>query len=290
MRFINNSLSKENLAIGLIVISNDDVRFKFSDEKIRLIRKLNPNSLDLVNFTINKIKHSINSSLKNEKELFQSKNIFTKEYLDRLSSYNNGILQFDKPSGIDILFDDSFFNSFFNKYIDLGKGNFALEKQIQPVSEFKRILKTQFYKPLVNQIDVDFKIKKKQIPSLYFDYHLDGIGVNGVVYSIKGIDLNSKQSPATIAKDISEFESFNQRLDSFSKSKGISGDNKHYLVIDQPHKGARLSYIDLYDILSESDKNLSFYELISSNDLNNVVSQLKENNARKFSEEFLLEL
>lgn len=284
LRFINNPLSKENIAIGLIWISENQVKFKFSNDKVKITKKLNPKSFDLTNFTLNKIDESINSSILKEGELITNDNIFHKEYLERLSSYNNGILQFDKPSAINIDFNESFFNSFFKKYIELESSNFKLENK--SISVFKNNIQTKLYKPLAKQIDVDIKIKKKQIPSLYWDYHIDAIGVNGVVHSIKAFDLISYQSPSLIAKDISEFESFNQRLDSFTKSKGLSGkDNKHYIVID-PYKGPKVSYLDLYNILSESDKSLPFYQLISSKDLKNLVSDLKKDNTRKFSEEF----
>jgi hypothetical protein len=283
LRFINNPLSRENIAIGLITISENKVRFKFSNEKVNLIKKLNPASFDLTNFTLNKIQNSINSANINEGELIGNENIFSIEYIERLSSYNNGILQFDKPSAINMDFNQTFFDSFFLKYIELESKQF--KKEVKPVSLFKDRIRTKLYRPLENQIDVNLKIRKKQIPSLYFDYHLDGLGVNGVVSSIKGIDLNSNQSPSVIAKDISEFESFNQRLDSFSQSKGLPKGNKHYLVID-PYRGSKLSYLDLYSILSESDKDLPFYELISSEDLNRLVLQLKNDKTRKFTEEF----
>ena len=284
LRFINNPLSRENIAIGLIAISENQVRFRFSNEKVNLIKKLNPYGFELANFTLNKIEDSINSSYVKEDELIGNENIFNIEYIERLSSYNNGILQFDKPSAINIEFNQTFFDSFFIKYIGLESRYSKTENN--SISIFKNRIKSKLYEPLKNQIDVDLKIKKKQIPSLYFDYHLDGIGVNGVVYSIKGIDLNSNQAPSVIAKDISEFESFNQRLDSFSKSKGLpAGKNKHYLVID-PYKGSKLSYLDLYNILSDSDKDLPFYELIGSKDLNELVIQLKKNKTRKFTEEF----
>ena len=275
LRFINSPLSGENIAIWLIAISEDQVRFKFSNEKVSLVKKLNPDSFDLTIFTINKIQESINSAKIKVDELIGHENIFTKDYIQRLSEYNNGILQFDKPVAINIKFDKSFFESFFSKYIELD--SHSVKQQDKPVSLFRNKIESKLYKPLSNQIDVNLKIKKKQIPSLYFDYHLDGI---------KAIDLNSHQAPNQIVKDISEFESFNQRLDSFAKSKGISGVNKHFLVMD-PYKGNKMSYLDLYSILSEGEKTLSFYELIGSKDLNGLVLQLKENKARKFTEEFL---
>lgn len=283
LRFVNNPLSRENIAIGLITISENQVRFRFSKEKVNLIKKLNPDSFELTNFTLNKIQDSINSSIIHEGELLGNENIFNIDYIERLSSYNNGILQFDKPSAINIVFNESFFDSFFLKYIGLGASH--LKTDFKSNSFFKDRIRAKLYKPLENQIDVDLKIKKKQIPSLYFDYHLDGLGVNGIVSSIKGIDLNSNISPSVIAKDISEFESFNQRLDSFSLSKGFPKGNRHYLVID-PYKGLKLSYLDLYSILSEGDKDMPFYELISSDDLSKLVNRLKSDKTRKFTEEF----
>ena len=66
IRFVNNPLSKENLAIGLIMISNDKIFYKFSNEKIQLVNKINPLNFKLLDYTINKVTNFIKSELEND--------------------------------------------------------------------------------------------------------------------------------------------------------------------------------------------------------------------------------
>jgi hypothetical protein len=281
IRFVNNPLSKENLAIGLILISNNKVYYKFSHEKVQLVNKINPLNFKLLEYTIDKISNFIKNELESEISLFSDDNKVNFEYLKRLSVYNNGFLQFDNPSIINIDFDDVKFNDFFHKYIDLVIK--PAEKKIVD-NTFSRIIKNVFQEPLKDIININYKVKKADIPNLFFDYNLDGIGYNGIIYSVKSIDLNSERPIDQIRKDISEFESLNPRIDLFGKSKGFDADkNKHYLVIDK-YKGQKASYNELYDILSGQKSSDCNYQLINSNNLKDVTSDIKNNNAHKFSE------
>jgi hypothetical protein len=281
IRFVNNPLSKENLAIGLIMISNNKVYYKFSHEKVQLVNKINPLNFKLLEYTIDKISNFIKNELASEISLFSDDNKVNFEYLKRLSVYNNGFLQFDNPSIINIDFDDVKFNDFFHKYIDLVIK--TAEKKIVD-NTFSRIIKNVFQEPLKDIININYKVKKADIPNLFFDYNLDGIGYNGIIYSVKSINLNSERPIDQIRKDISEFESLNPRIDLFGKSKGFDPDkNKYYLVIDK-YKGQKDSYNELYDILSGQKSSDCNYQLINSNNLKDVTTDIKNNNAHKFSE------
>ncbi|NRS90517.1 hypothetical protein HNQ02_003461 [Flavobacterium sp. 7E] len=281
IRFVNNPLSKENLAIGLIMISNNKVYYKFSNDKIQLVSKINPLNFKLLEYTIDKINNFIKNELEKEVSLFSDDNKVNFEYLKRLSIYNNGFLQFDNPSIINIDFDEVKFNEFFHKYIDLVIK--PADKKIVD-NTFSRIIKDTFQEPLKDIININYKVKKATIPNLFFDYNLDGIGYNGIIYTVKSIDLNSDKPIDQIRKDISEFESLNPRIDLFGESNNFPPNkNKHYLVIDK-YEGQKASYKELYEILSGQKSSDCNYKLINSNDLKDVTSEIKKNNAHKFSE------
>lgn len=281
IRFVNNPLSKENLAIGLIMISNNKVYYKFSHEKIQLVNKINPLNFKLLEYTIDKISNFIKNELESEVSLFSDDNKVNFEYLKRLSIYNNGFLQFDNPSIINIDFDDIKFNDFFHKYIDLIIK--PAEKKIID-NTFSKIIKEVFQEPLKDIINVNYKVKKADIPNLFFDYNLDGIGYNGIIYSVKSIDLNSERPIDQIRRDISELESLNPRIDLFGKPKGFDPEkNRHYLVIDK-YKGKKASYHELYDILSGQNSFDCNYQFINSDALKDVTSDIKKTNAHKFTD------
>ena len=284
MRFISNPLSKENIAFGLIMESNGKIMFRFSEEKLDFIYKLSPLNLKLIKFSISKIEESLKKPVDNDEKLIAVDEIFNLKYLDRLSSYNNGIIQFDKPQSINQMYDNEKFESFFNKYIAINvqKENALLNI----ITQFQNKISKSLYEPLKSQIDIDTTIKKESIPHLFFNYHLDGIGVNGSIYSIKAIDLNSNKALSQVQKNISEYESFNIRVDSFAKTRDINGESKHYLVVD-PYIGSKLSYLDLYNIISKQS-DINSYELIGTNELDKIVKLIKKRKAKKFTEEFQL--
>ena len=273
IRFVNNPLSKENLAIGMIVISGGKVFYKFSKEKINITHKINSKNSNLLEYTIDKISDFIDLQLKEEVSLFSREVNVNLEYLNRLSIYNNGFIQFDKPSIISLEFDNNKFNSFFQKYIEL---NLRETKKAIIDRSFKNTIENVFCKPLTNVIDLDYKVKKEQIPNLFFDYTLDGIGVNGSVYSLKSIDLNSEKPLDSFRRDISDLESLNYRIDLFSKDNDLdSENNQHYLLID-PYKGSKSSHYKLYDILMEQNNADYPYTIIDTNLLPRITKNFQD--------------
>lgn len=286
IRYVNNPLSRENIAIGLIVISGKDIYYKFSQSKIGLVSKINPDNYKLFEYTLEKIQGFIRKELDHHKSLFHNDLEINQDYLNRLSIYNNGFIQFDKPVAINMDFDDIIFNNFFNKYVEL-----IIKKQQKKIVNraFRNIIHHVFSEPLKDLIDIDVKIKKEQIPGLYFDYKLDGIGVNNIVYSVKSIDLNSEKAIDIIQKEISEFETLNYRIDRFSQSDLFTNTNniensfknKHYLVIDE-YIGNKDSYHKLYEIINEQKKYSFPYEVINTKDLNSVTNEIKNSGIGKF--------
>jgi hypothetical protein len=282
IRFVNNPLSKENLAIGMILISGNNVYYKFSKDKIALSRKINNSSSNLLDYTIKKISDFIDFQLKEEVSLFSKEVSVNLEYLKRLSIYNNGFIQFDSPSILHASFSSSNFNDFFQRYIELN-----LKPQRKKIIDrtFNRTIKKVFFEPLRDVIDLNYKVKKDQLPNLFFDYTLDGIGVNGSVYSVKSIDLNSEKPIDTIRRDISELESLNYRLNLFSKEYSLDCDkSNHYLVID-PYKGSKSSYHTLYEIMMEQKGKDYPYSIIDTNELPSVTENIKRSDSIiKFSD------
>jgi len=148
-------------------------------------------------------------------------------------------------------------------------------------SYLKRHVKENFYKPMRKQIDVDFTLSKQQLPSLFFDFHLDGIGVNGAMYAVKAIDLNGKQPLDTIQKELSKYESVLDRLNLFAHEHKISGKANYYLVTD-PYHGTSRERRDLYSLLSK--EHMPSFDVIGSHSLAGIVREFRRKNVRKFSE------
>lgn len=279
---MNNPLSKENLAIGLIVISGGNIFYKFSNDKINLSKKINVSNANLLGYTLEKISNFIDTQLRQEVSLFPHETAVNLDYLNRLSIYNNGFIQFDKPSIAHLEFDSDSFLEFFEKYIALNRRD---RSKASVDNSFEKVIQKVFQKPLRDLINVDYKVKKEQVPGLFFDYKLDGIGVNGSLYTVKSLDLNADRPIDNYRKEISELESLNYRLNLFSEKNDLNaGDNHHYLVID-PYKGSKPAYQNLYEIVKEQNNEGYPYSVINSSELISVTQDiLNASSIMKFSD------
>lgn len=281
IRYCNNSLSNENIVIGLVAITETRLFFKFSDFKIGLINKLNNNnSIDLIKINIKKFSDLLNSK-KSENLFFKEHCSDLSEYLERLSIYNNGLLLFDKPVEIFSDLDEILFNKFYIKIV--GGDNIQKRHKIED-QIFKDRVVNDFKNILVDKIDIDFTIDNSIVPSLFFDYKLNGIGANGSVYTVKCIDINSNRTIDNIRKDIAELESLNVRLNDFSKSiVKYPNKNCHYLVMDN-YKGDNRELLNLFKSIKNQKKSSIPYQLIESTDLRKISKKLISSNIEKFSE------
>jgi len=278
LKFVNNDVSQESISLGLFVISGRKMFFKLSDKKVDFANKLNPESKKLLGFSLKNLISHFNFSA-NKNELFLSSPADQKEYLNRLSNYNNGILQFTKPTFIKKDFDDSVYQSYFEDLIG-GELNKAFELQQSYLSEFSEKLESKLYSPLRDQIDVNYKLKQSSLPSLFFDFHFDGLGVNGAMYGIKAIDFNSKKANA-IQAEIAEYESVIDRLKKFASQKNINGNDQFYLLAD-PYMGTVPSNLDLYSILESED--MPSFKVANTSEIMGIVNEIKQNKAQKFSD------
>ena len=146
LKYVSNNLSGENIAIGLVVISNEQAFFKISKRKIDFVKRLNVDIAKLIDFSIAQLNKLFSDDIKKSS---QQKPIHTKilsiDYLNRLSAYNNGLLQFSNPQTYNLAFEESNFNEFFKKFIgdDLEKSSV---KEVNN-SYFKKILQKDFMFP-----------------------------------------------------------------------------------------------------------------------------------------------
>ncbi|AZB21706.1 hypothetical protein EG338_06210 [Kaistella haifensis] len=280
IRYVNNSVTNENLAIGIIMISGNTLRYRFSKEKIALTSKLNNKNSKLLEYAIENIRFGIDQDIKNSKYLFETEHHYSVDFLNKISIYSNNFLQFDPPKGIDMDFDEQSFAGFFERFIDVAGKARQVNREDR---SFVRKVNARFIHPLRNIIDTHYKVKKGTLPKLFFDYTLDGIGVNGVIYSVKSVDINSDKAIDSLRKEISDLESLNFRLDRFAEDRDIDADkNEHYLVVD-PYIGDKHSHHDLYNLLMENGNDDFPYKIIDTSQLPKVVEKIEKAKAQKFS-------
>ena len=120
--------------------------------------------------------------------------------------------------------------------------------------------------------------------SLYFDFPIDAIGVNGRIYTAKALDLNqySKRS-AELQKQIAEYESLIERLKIFSNIRGLDDSSNEFYLIIEPYRGESSSVAELYNLLS-SEKLPSIQVILPNQIESSFNNKVISNNATKFSD------
>jgi len=280
LRFVNNSISNENIALGLIAISDSKLYFKASQKKISISKNLNPSSSKLLDFSLKQLIAFIkNDKAKEKSHLFFNKKDVDIDYLIRLSNYHNGILQFSKPVSLPIDLNEVNFEQYFAKIVNADD---APEKIQKSDSLLKRNIKSKIHIPLKNKIDLKYTIQKKHLPTLFFDFEFDAIGVNGSIYAAKSIDINFYSTSSPIEKTLSEYESIIDRLNNFALSNNIANnDPKFYLILDK-YLGKKKEMLEIYNDLHHS--KMPHFQIIESEKaevFSNIVIQKK---AHKFSD------
>jgi len=282
LKFVNNPVSNESIAVGLIFISQDQVFFKYSEQKINFVKKLNPSVSKLFDFSVEQLNSYIKKdSLACSGMLFQFPKNLNFNFLNRLSDYSNGILQFSKLSFVKDNVDQKVFLDYFSKFIN---NSFVELKQTEKdhLSPLRSKIEKSFYAPLKDKIDVEYTLKKKSLPSLFFDFKFDGLGVNGSMYATKSIDFNSSKALSQIKLEISEYESVIERLNKFAEKNNIPNLNPQYNLIVDPYNGNSASTSELYSQLKE--ENMPFFKLISSDDIDDLVALIIKQKVRKLSD------
>ncbi|MDP1747712.1 MAG: hypothetical protein Q8L90_19210 [Bacteroidota bacterium] len=283
LKYVSNNLSGENIAIGMLAVSEEQAFFKISKRKIDLVKRLNADAGKLIEFSVAQLNKVFSEDIKKsgQHKLLHTK-ILSLDYLNRLSVYNNGVLQFSNPQSFNVVFEEKDFEGFFKKFIS-DDSEKSLNKEVSP-SHIKEILKQNFYIPLKDKIDVDFTLRKQQLPSLLFDFHLDGIGANGAMYAVKSIDVNAQKNATHLKIEISEYESVLDRLTRFGESIGLSGVPQYHLIFEE-YNGHIPSLIELSCILKQN--TMPLFKVSSAKDVNVIADSIIQNKAKKFSEVLL---
>ena len=262
LKFVNNPLSDEAIAIGLIAISSSKIFYSTSLKKIWFAKSLNKQSSKLLDFSLRQFDKFIElEQTKDKSPFFNLDKKFTTDYLNKLSNYHNGILQFSRPCYVENEIDQSAFNKFYEKFVILFDDEDEI-KAPKPESILKKNLHSKVQIPLKGKIDIDYTIHKKELPTLFFDFDFDAIGVNGSIYALKAIDINAVATSNPIQRVISEYESIIERLNDFAEKNKIPNKQAGFYLMMDKYKGEKKDLRELYDFIAKA--KMPRFELLSS--------------------------
>ncbi|WP_221390320.1 hypothetical protein [Dyadobacter sp. NIV53] len=112
LSFQTSSCSGENLAGGLLAVSDERIWFKASDFKLDIAKQLCGKDYETM---LKQIIHLIENRIHNPSK--ESVALFSADYITYLNRYSQGVLQFGAPKPVGLPIDDDSFNILYKKFI-----------------------------------------------------------------------------------------------------------------------------------------------------------------------------
>jgi len=185
----------ERLSLGLLMICGDKVLFRYSVSKLTVIQKLI--GKDVFKATQNYLK-LVETSAASNKAIFSNKSalpfkieskydrLFSDQYIEYLSRYNNNLISFSKPNFIDLEASEQIFRLLFDKFIGVEK--IADQATYRRIDRFKK----QYYPNVKSFFNIEQEISPAQYSGLLTPVKIDLLGKNDIEVFAQSIDFEKK--------------------------------------------------------------------------------------------------
>ena len=274
-----NKAAGDTVAIGMLLFDGSKLKYYISDKKKNIALKLlNDKNID-IDFFLKQITNKcdvINNDI-DESNLFNKYDkISDVSYINYLSNYSNGLLQFSKPN----IFFDEVDDLKFNNLINLFFNETTIKNEILIHNEinYELIVQNELIEKVNNKIHTNYKFTPTNLNSIYFPFEMDCIGLNGSLIGAKSMSF--EKSKTTLDKNLSHYFTLISTL-SRKYNKSLK-DNKFYLITEEPSE----INSEEHNVWESIIKN-ELVTLIHPEQSNIVADLVFEKNAGKFLEEVL---
>jgi len=271
-----NSMTDDCLSIGLLVFNGSKYWLQFSEERKNASKRLMDENADAVDFVVKQITlyiQKLNKDIvKSTTELFPLNSLLNSEYFNYLNNYSNGLLRFSKPSFLNDVINEEKFLKLFALLIDKNIEREPKNKDISNEIFFATINK-KLIKRVEQQIHTRVNINSVSLPSLYFQYEMDCIGLNGAFVGAKAIPFN--KSIATLDKDISHYIALISLL-STKYNKNVKHNN-FFLIADEPKVINSPEHNTWVSII-----NNPLFKVINASQVDTIADKVEETQAKTF--------
>ena len=268
-----NSIISERLSIGLVMVSDNRVWFRYSIKKLSLMKQFySDEAFQLLKTSLKNIENTANSvsldKTSGEGELFSftSKNqhAFSVEYLRYLSRYSNSTITFNEPVKIDIQASDELFNHLYKEFV------FVETEEHTKISSIETV-KTQLYPAIKKYVNWNRRIETGTIPGLIFPVELNFIG---------------KNEKPVIGK-ITDFNQPNYHLDAslsnlfvLMKTLEANGQSGNYFIIgNEPDKQHANQYKTWQEV-----RNSKFLQFVTHDETQHVTEYMETHDVKPYFE------
>lgn len=275
VKFIPIKATKDSIAIGLLYF--DGIRFSFyvSDNKMKIVNKLIDKETINIDLIINQFKKKLNllvDPINNEFDF--GNNPINESYLSYLNKYSNGFISFSEPIYLSNNFVPSDFENLVS-YLFPNDNNTKKEVVIQSKFEkLKKLINKKLIKRVEDKVYTNFVFNKEILPTIYFNYEVDCIGLNGAFIGAKAIDF--EKSYQTIDKEVSHYYTL---ISSLVGKRNLSLEkNNFYLISDEPKNMLSREY-SLWDSVNKNE----IIKVINPEESDKIADLIEEKNAKTFT-------
>ena len=234
LKIAPNTMTDDCLSIGLLVYDGKKFWLQFSEDRKNAVKRLMDENGDAIDFIVKQIiaqVKKINKEIvKSDSELFVLNSLLNSDYFNYLNNYSNGLLRFSKPSFLNDTINEEKFLKLFALLIDK---NIEREPKVKDLTneKFFAIIHKNLIKKVENKIHTNVNINSTLLSSMYFQYEMDCIGLNGAFVGAKAIPFN--KSLLTLDKDVSHYIALISLLSTNYEIE--TKKNNFFLIADEPN-------------------------------------------------------
>jgi hypothetical protein len=293
VRYCHNPLRGEFVNFGLLLHTDESptILSRFSTERIQRIRRLYPDvdeslikivvkGIDLTLKPFKEQEISVQSSplLGSPLAIDKTKiRLLDPGYLEYLSRYHNGLIQFSAPQPVATDDIHKEFDRIYNMFVADPDELISRKEKELPNTIYQR-LRSQL-KPVERRLDIDYELKRDSIQGLIKGTTVDFIGYNGQLVCGKSIDLEGQGIEASAQYLTILIQVFDVLKMNFEKN-GKRG--KYYIVTKAPDFKQKKLYHFWMNVLYWKEKG--YFSISDVDGAYEIANYVEEQGVIPFSE------
>lgn len=263
----------EKLSIALYAKDADNIFFKYSKDKLNVVKQLIPESAyKLLKAYLKSIESFFNEKeIKNlDVTLFDGQlnknfeNFLQPEYFSYLNKYSNNLLHFSEATPISVSFSEDVFDILYTKYV------FSLDVSHDKKLIFDQKIKKKINPKIKDKVNINIELTSKEISGLVVPTEVWFIGKNGI--EVTGEVFDFDKSTYYLENDISKYLNLLHTMNELHKRYG-----KHFLVGKEPSKTNNPNH-SIWDEI----RKLSYIEYVDINDVDMISQYVVRQNVLPF--------
>lgn len=274
-----NHYTNEKIACALLAANEKGVFFKINNDKIDCAAKLSPDNIKLLvknafELIGNKVEATNLKLSAKQISLFEIENNFKKDYIEYLSKYASGVIQFNAPKPFDIELNEASFENLFQKFV--GKEIFPPEID----KSFSTSIKKSLHKPeLKEKADINYQLNPTIFNGLLKKALVSMATTNGSLDLYQAVDFNN--SEISVAHKLYELIAIKSSVSEYANKKLDLKTNTKIIAVKPSGSASQKS---LFDAFYKNNVKSGAIELIDPPTFDKSVDSVIKSEHKKLSE------